>query len=90
LLVGLGRLPLDQLVHVGLPARFLEPRARGAQVLSFPAIGEADEVHRIETIWGPRCFRRRQGEVLHPEREPLEILDGIHRTLGEYNFAGQY
>jgi hypothetical protein len=45
------------------------------EVLSFPAIAEADEVHRIETIWGPRCFRRRQGEALHPDREPLETLD---------------
>src|SRR5215470_14391691 len=60
------------------------------EVLSFPAIAEADEVHRIETIWGPRCFRRRQGEALHPEREPLETLGGIRGTLGEYNFAGQY
>jgi hypothetical protein len=25
-----------------------------------------------------------------PEREPLETLDRIHRTIGEYNFAGQY
>src|SRR5947209_14898337 len=41
-------------------------------ILSFPAIAEADEVHRVETIWGPRCFRRRQGEPLHPEREPLD------------------
>ena len=41
------------------------------EVVCFPAIAEADEVHQIETIWGPRCFRRRQGEALHPEREPL-------------------
>ena len=27
------------------------------EVLRFPAIAEADEVHEIETIWGPRCFR---------------------------------
>src|SRR5437588_2004749 len=60
------------------------------EILSFPAIAEADEVHCIETIWGPRCFRRRQGEALHPEREPLETLDHIRRTIGEYNFAGQY
>src|SRR6267378_3087925 len=60
------------------------------EVLSFPAIAEADEMHRIETIWGPRCFRRRQGEALHPDREPLETLDHIRRTIGEYNFAGQY
>jgi hypothetical protein len=50
------------------------------EVLSFPAIAETEEVHRIETIWGPRCFRRRQGEALHPEREPLETLDRIRRT----------
>jgi predicted phage terminase large subunit-like protein len=60
------------------------------EVLSFPAIAEADEVHRIETIWGPRCFKRRRGEALHPGREPLETLDRIRRTIGEYNFAGQY
>ena len=62
----------------------------GWEVLSFPAIAEADEVHRIETIWGAQCFRRRQGEALHPDREPLETLDHIRRTIGEYNFAGQY
>src|SRR5260221_14305930 len=47
----------------------------------------------------PRDFRRGrpagvqvrpQGEALHPDREPLEILDRIRRTIGEYNFAGQY
>jgi predicted phage terminase large subunit-like protein len=34
--------------------------------------------------------RRRAGEALHPEREPLEVLENLRRTLGEYNFAGQY
>ena len=60
------------------------------EVVRFPAIAETDEVHEIETIWGPRCFTRRQGEALHPEREPLETLGRIRRTVGEYNFAGQY
>jgi len=60
------------------------------EVLSFPAIAEAEEAHQIETIWGPRCFARRQGEDLHPDREPLETLEHIRRTIGEYNFAGQY
>jgi predicted phage terminase large subunit-like protein len=59
-------------------------------VLQSPAITEADEVHQIETIWGPRCFTRRAGDVLHPEREPLDTLERIRRTIGEYNFAGQY
>src|SRR6516165_1023960 len=60
------------------------------EVLSFPAIAESDEEHRIETIWGPHSFRRRQGEPLHPDREPLEVLHRIRQTIGEYNFAGQY
>src|SRR5205823_14219751 len=60
------------------------------KVVSFPAIAEADEVHEIETIWGPLCFTRRQGEASHPDREPLATLDRIRRTIGEYNFAGQY
>jgi hypothetical protein len=60
------------------------------EVVSFPAIAEADEAHEVTTIWGPRCFRRRHGEALHPEREPLDILDRLRRTIGEYNFAGQY
>ena len=60
------------------------------EVVRFPAIAEADEVHKIETIWGPRSFTRRQGDALHPEREQLDTLDRIRRTLGEYNFAGQY
>jgi predicted phage terminase large subunit-like protein len=83
IVVGMQRLHEDDLVGHVLAQ---EPW----EVLSFPAIAEADEVHRIETIWGPRRFRRRQGEALHSEREPLETLDRIRRTLGEYNFAGQY
>ena len=30
------------------------------------------------------------GEALHPAREPLAVLQNIRRTIGEYNFAGQY
>src|SRR5271156_2390595 len=60
------------------------------EVVRFPAIAEEDEVHEIETIWGPQTFTRRRGEALHAEREPLETLARIRRTIGEYNFAGQY
>jgi len=60
------------------------------EVVRFPAIAEADESHQIETILEPRCFTRRQGEALHPDREPVDTLGRIRRTIGEYNFAGQY
>jgi predicted phage terminase large subunit-like protein len=59
-------------------------------VVRFPAIAEEDEVREIATILGPRCFTRRRGEALHPEREPLETLEHICHTVGEYSFAGQY
>src|SRR5438270_3023786 len=45
------------------------------EVVRFPAIAETDEEHQIETIWEARCFTRRQGEPLHPDREPLDTLD---------------
>jgi predicted phage terminase large subunit-like protein len=60
------------------------------EVVSFPAIAEADESYLIDTLRGPRIFGRRRGEALHPEREPLAMLEQIRRTIGEYNFAGQY
>src|ERR1700736_6081062 len=60
------------------------------EVVSFPAIAEAYEVHEIATIGGPQRFTRRYGEALHPAREPLATLAHIRRTIGEYNFAGQY
>jgi predicted phage terminase large subunit-like protein len=55
-----------------------------------PAIAEAEETHFIETPLGTRTVRRHIGEALHPEREPLAVLEHLRRTIGEYNFAGQY
>ena len=46
--------------------------------------------HRIETLYGPRTFRRAKGEALHPEREPLELLRKWRQDLGEYHFASQF
>jgi hypothetical protein len=60
------------------------------EVVRFPAIAEEDEIHRIDTLAGPRIFTRARGEALHPEREPLPMLEQIRKTIGEYNFAGQY
>jgi len=59
-------------------------------VVRLPAIAEADEVHRVETVFGSQVFGRKAGEALHSEREPPEMLAQLRRTLGEYNFAGQY
>jgi hypothetical protein len=60
------------------------------KVLRFPAIAEDDESYAIQTALGRRCFQRRVGEALHPERESLEILQTTREIQGEYNFARQY
>jgi len=60
------------------------------EVVRFPALAETDEIWEVETVWGPRRFTRLPGEALHPAREPREMLEQIRRTIGEYNFAGQY
>jgi predicted phage terminase large subunit-like protein len=62
----------------------------GWEVLSFPAIAQADETWEIETFFGRRRFQRRAGEALHPERESLETLAAIRSNMGEYNFSSQY
>jgi predicted phage terminase large subunit-like protein len=59
-------------------------------VVSFPAIAEIEETHEFETIYGRFHHQRRVGDILHPEREPRETLDILRRSMGEYNFAGQY
>ena len=60
------------------------------KTLRFPAIAEEDEKQVIQTPYGMRQFERRAGEALHPEREPLEILNHLREAQGEYNFSGQY
>jgi len=62
----------------------------GWRLLKFPAIAEQDESHVVHTPYGNMRFGRREGEALHPEREPLEVLALIREIQGEYNFAGQY
>jgi predicted phage terminase large subunit-like protein len=57
---------------------------------SLPAIAEIDETHIVRSFAHTRVVHRKAGEALHPEREPLEVLNKLRRTLGEYNFAGQY
>jgi hypothetical protein len=43
--------------------------------------------HRERSV---QAIHVRHGEALHPDREPIETLDRIRRTLGQYNFAGQH
>jgi len=60
------------------------------KVLRFPAIAEEDETHVIRALGKARTITRKAGEALHPDREPIEVLNALRELQGEYNFAGQY
>jgi predicted phage terminase large subunit-like protein len=55
--------------------------------LSLPAIATQDE-----TIMLARggVFRRREGDVLHQEREPIAVLNELKDAMGSYAFEAQY
>jgi predicted phage terminase large subunit-like protein len=55
--------------------------------LDLPAIAEAPQT---VSLGGGRAHRRAIGDVLHPEREPLSILDGIKAQMGSQAFSAQY
>lgn len=56
-------------------------------ILSLPATAEYDE----EIPIGPnRLYRRKSGDVLHPEREPLSKLQEQRNVMGSYHFYAQY
>jgi predicted phage terminase large subunit-like protein len=55
--------------------------------LNLPAVAEIDEDIPI----GQDVFHsRHKGDVLHPEREPTQVLDQIKREMGSLAFSAQY
>lgn len=75
-----------QRLHVDdLSGRLLE--RGGWDHLSIPAI--ADHEQEL-TIANGRTLVRPVGDILDPEREPIEILDELKSTLGGNVFAAQY
>jgi predicted phage terminase large subunit-like protein len=55
--------------------------------LSLPAI--AQTAQDLPLYLGRR-YRRAPGDVLDPEREPMETLDRIRNTIHSYTFSAQY
>lgn len=83
IIIIMQRLHMDDLVGHVL-------KQKGWEVVSLPAIAQADETFTIESSFGSRSITRKMGEALHPERESLETLGIIRSAIGEYNFSGQY
>jgi predicted phage terminase large subunit-like protein len=83
IVIIMQRLHLDDLVgHV------LEKESW--EVINLPAIAQDDESWEYATFLGPTRYARSVGELLHPHREPREVLDGLRGALGEYSFSAQY
>jgi predicted phage terminase large subunit-like protein len=56
-------------------------------VLNFPAIAEQDEQIQIGEV---RYHIRKVGDLLHSEREPMQVLNYMRAQLGPEVFAAQY
>ena len=76
-----------QRVHVGDLTGFLLAQSKEWDVLSLPAIAEADEVI---PVWGGRTYHRASGEALSPEREPIDVLNALKLQIGGDAFFAQY
>lgn len=59
----------------------------GWTVLNLPAIAEIEE---FIPLGGDRFYRRTVGSVLHPEREPLAVLNELKQMMGSLDFSAQY
>ena len=78
-------LVMQRLHEDDLAGHFLD--AGGWEHLNLPAIALEDQ--DIPLIGG-RDHRRLTGDVLHPEREPIEALEQIRLELGSHIFSAQY
>lgn len=59
------------------------------EVVSLPAIATDESCHRLSEAPGD-VYRRQAGELLHPEREPMAVLEQMRRAQGSLTFQAQY
>ena len=76
---------MQRLHQYDLPGMLLE--AGGWDHLSLPAIATDDE---LVPLTRGRVHVRRRGDVLHPSREPMEVLDELRAAMGSTAFEAQY
>lgn len=78
---------LMQRVHVDDLVGHVLGKDAGWAHLNLPAIAEAPQDVPIGLN---EVHRRQIGDVLHPQREPMEILDQIKADMGSAVFSAQY
>jgi hypothetical protein len=75
-----------QRVHVDDLTGFLLAQSEW-DVLSLPTVADSDEAISLSA---ERTYRRRSGNALSPEREPLHVLDALKLQIGSDAFSAQY
>jgi predicted phage terminase large subunit-like protein len=76
-----------QRVHMDDLTGFATEQSDEWEILNLSAIAEVDEVIPISDT---KVHRRRVGEALSPEREPLWVLEALRIQLGGDAFSAQY
>lgn len=59
------------------------------EVVSLPAMAVADSIYQLSDTSGD-VHHRREGDLLHPQREPIEVLEQVRRSQGSLTFQAQY
>ena len=76
-----------QRVHMDDLTGFLLSQSNEWELLSLPAIAQFEETI---PLGDGRLHRRRFGEALSPEREPLHVLEALKLQIGSDPFSAQY
>jgi hypothetical protein len=76
-----------QRVHMDDLTGFLTEQSDGWEMLNLPAIAEHDQ---SIPCWNGAFYHRKAGEVLSPEREPLDVLEDMKLQIGSDAFSAQY
>src|SRR5262249_21896189 len=76
-----------QRVHMHDLTGFVLEQPREWDVLSLPAIAENEDTIQLSA---DRVHRRRPGDALSPDREPLDVLQALKRQIGSDAFSAQY
>ncbi len=85
-------LVIMQRLHLMDFTGFLTELDAGYKLIRMPLIAEEDEDWSFPNKYTGemRVIKRKKDELLHPDREGPETLDGLRNALGPYSFAGQY
>lgn len=60
------------------------------EIVNLPAVAQTEETWRYSVFGMPQEYVRKEGEALHPAREPLESLAEIEKNQGTFVYSAQY